>query len=421
MSTNIQCPNCGHQFDAEEALSGKLEARFKEEYDRRRSELAENYRTEKDKLEAERQQLKRLQEDQQDLIQKALEQKEMEWKKLQAEELERNKKKILAEANEQSAGRMKMLEEENARRQAENQALKQKELEFLKKEQALKERETDLQLQFQKQLLEGQRAIEEKARMQEREKFELEKQDLNKKLEDQRRLAEEMQRKAEQGSMQSQGEVQELALESLLRRNFTFDQIKEVPKGIRGADCIQMVYNKQQQACGSIVYESKRTKHFAADWIEKLKQDQVACKADIAVIVTEALPLDMLRFGQRDGVWICGYHEVSSLVVALREVLIRTQEVRQSQENQGDKMELLYRYLTGNEFKQIVTRIAENYKAMSEQLDSEKRSMSKIWSQREKQIWSVQENLFALFGSIQGIAGKELPGIPMLELGAGED
>jgi len=427
MSTPIQCPNCGHLFDAEEALSGKVEAHFKQEYDKRREELAIQFRTEREKLEtrsqqleAERELLKRQQEEQRDLINKALEDKKREWEAQQKAALEEVKKKWASEAEAANAERIKLLEEENAKKQSENQALRQKELEMLKKQQELRDKEAELQLQVQKQLLEGERAIEDKIRQQENEKYLLKEKEWAKKLEDQRRLAEEMQRKSEQGSMQLQGEVQELALEEVLQRYFPYDRIAEVPKGIRGADCLQIVHNNRQQVCGSIVYESKRTKHFAGDWIAKLKQDQVACKADIAVIVTETLPSDMLRFGQKEGVWICGFHEVGSLAMALREALIRTQEVRQSQENQGGKMELLYRYLTGNEFRQTVERIAENYRAMTEQLDAEKRSMQRIWSQREKQIWSVQENLLSLFGSIQGIAGKELPGIPMLELGEGE-
>ncbi|MBI1317267.1 DUF2130 domain-containing protein [bacterium] len=428
MSTPIQCPNCGHLFDAEEALSGKVEAHFKQEYERRREELAENYRTEREKLqaqsqklEAEREQLKRQQEEQRDLINKALEEKKQAWEAQQKAALEEEKKKWVSEAQSAQNERIKLLEEENARKQSENLALKQKELEMLKKQQELRDKEAELQLQVQKQLLEGERAIEEKIRQQENEKFLLKEKEWAIKLEAQRKLAEEMQRKSEQGSMQLQGEVQELALEEVLQRQFPYDRIEEVPKGIRGADCLQVVYNTRQQMCGSIVYESKRTKHFAGDWIAKLKQDQVACKADIAVIVTETLPSDMLRFGQREGVWICGFHEVGSLVLALREALIRTQDVRQSQENQGGKMELLYRYLTGNEFRQTVERIAENYKSMTEQLEAEKRSMQRIWSQREKQIWSVQENLVSLFGSIQGIAGKELPGIPLFELGPGTE
>jgi hypothetical protein len=262
--------------------------------------------------------------------------------------------------------------------------------------------------------------IEEKAREKEREEFELEKVKLLKQIEDNKKLAEEMKRKAEQGSMQLQGEVQEIALENLLKNTYPFDVVDEVPKGVRGADCIQTVINSMQQECGSIVYESKRTKSFANDWIDKLKQDQITCKADIAVIVTQTMPNDMERFGEKDGVWICGFHEVKSLSFVLREMLIKTHSVRKSEENKGEKMELLYNYLTSNEFVQNVKRIVEIYNNMLEQLNTEKRAMAKIWKQREKQIWGVQENLSALFGSIKGIAGKELDTVDALELPGGD-
>ena len=225
-----------------------------------------------------------------------------------------------------------------------------------------------------------------------------------------------MKRKAEQGSMQMQGEIQELALENLLATSYPFDDITEVGKGIRGADCIQTVRNRLQQVCGSIVYESKRTKAFAGDWIDKLKQDQITAKAEIAVIVTETMPSDMERFGEKDGVWICGFHEVKSLSFVLREMLIKTHSVKSSEVNKGDKMELLYSYLTGNEFVQNIQRIVENYDGMINQLNSEKKAMHKIWAQREKSIWVVQENIGALFGSIKGIAGNALSTSSVLEL-----
>ncbi|SHJ26996.1 hypothetical protein SAMN04487911_11572 [Arenibacter nanhaiticus] len=225
-----------------------------------------------------------------------------------------------------------------------------------------------------------------------------------------------MKRKAEQGSMQMQGEIQELALEELLRTTYPFDEIDEVAKGVRGTDCIQTVVNSLQQSCGTIVYESKRTKNFSNDWTDKLKQDQITCKADIAVIVTETFPNGMDRFGEKNGVWICGFHEVKSVSFVLREMLVKTQAVKSSDENKGDKMELLYTYLTSNGFVQNITRIVENYDGMTNQLNSEKKAMHKIWASREKQVWVVQENISALFGSIKGIAGKELATASVLEL-----
>ncbi len=290
------------------------------------------------------------------------------------------------------------------------------EVALLRRENELKEKQDELSLQVEKQILERQKEIEDKARAKEREGFELEKVKLLKQIDDNKKLAEEMKRKAEQGSMQLQGEVLELAIEDLLSRTYPFDKIQEVPKGVRGADTIQTVVNAMQQECGTIVYESKRTKNYSGDWIEKLKQDQLTCKADIAVLVTETYPNDMDKFGERNGVWICGFHEVKSLSFVLREMLIKTHLIKLSQENKGDKMELLYNYLTSTEFVQNINRIVENYDAMITQLNSEKKAMTKIWATREKQIWVVQENISALFGSIKGIAGKELETSNILQL-----
>lgn len=405
MTDKITCPNCGHQFDVEEALSGKFEAHYKAEFEKKMEEQGKRMQHEKEKLEDEKKMLERLKEQQEDILKiqlnKALEQESI---------------KIRKRAMEYYEEKMNSLEQENEKRKQENKLLKEKEVLLMRKEADLKEKQEELQLNVEKQLLERQKEIEDKARAKERENFELEKIKLLKQIEDNKKLAEEMKRKAEQGSMQLQGEVQELALEDLLMRNYPFDKIAEVPKGIRGADCIQYVVNSLQQNCGSIVYESKRTKNFANDWIDKLKQDQVTCKADVAILVTETMPSDMERFGEKNGVWICGYHEVKSLSFVLREMLIKTYAAKLSQENKGDKMELLYHYLTSNEFVQNIKRIVENYDGMIDQLNSEKKAMLKLWAVREKQIWVVQENISALFGSIKGIAGNELETSNVLEL-----
>jgi hypothetical protein len=405
MNDLIKCPNCGHEFDVEEALSGKLEAHFKAEYEKKVAEQANRFNEERLKLEEEKVRFEKVKENENELFQEKLQ------KKIDAEKL-----KIQSKAQEAVEQQLKMLTDENEQRKQENKLLKSKELELLQKEAKLREQQEDLKMAMEKEMLAKQQEIETKARAKERESFELEKVKLLKQIDDNKKLAEEMKRKAEQGSMQMQGEVQELALEELLRTSYPFDEIKEVGKGISGADCIQTVINSTQQVCGSIVYESKRTKNFANDWIEKLKQDQIKCKADVAVIVTETLPSDMDRFGEKNGVWICGFHEVKSLSMVLREMLLRMNSVQLAQENKGDKMELLYNYLTSNEFVQNINRIVENYDAMINQLNSEKKAMMKIWSTREKQIWVVQENMAALFGSIKGIAGSALETTKALEL-----
>ena len=405
MKDKIKCPNCGHSFDVEEAISGKLEAHFRAEYERRVAEQAGRFNEEKRKLEEERKQLSALRDNQEAMLKAEL-----------AKALENEKARIEKSAGEKYEEHIKALWEENEKRKSENKSLREKEVALMRQEAALKERQEEFELQVERQILEKQREIEEKARAKERESFEMEKVKLLKQIEDNKKLAEEMRRKAEQGSMQLQGEVQELALEDHLSRAYPFDRIQEVPKGMRGADSIQTVVNSLQQECGSIVYESKRTKSFANDWIDKLKQDQMACKADVAVLVTEAMPAGMERFGERDGVWICGFHEVGSVSLVLREMLIRTHSVRKSQENKGDRMELLYSYLTSNEFVQNIRRIVENFDSMMNQLNAEKKAMLKIWKEREKQIWVVHENISALFGSIKGIAGKELEASGVLQL-----
>ncbi|HQG66579.1 MAG: DUF2130 domain-containing protein [Smithella sp.] len=405
MTNKIKCPNCGHSFDVEEAISGRLEAHFKTEYEKKIAEQSEKFNQEKQKLEAEKKSVQEQKEKQDEIIKTEL-----------SRILIREKERIEKTALETYEEKLKALQEENEQRRTENKILREKEITLLKRENELKEKQEELNLQMEKQILERQKEIEDKARARERESFELEKVKLLKQIEDNKKLAEEMKRKAEQGSMQLQGEVQELALEELLSKAYPFDRIQEVPKGVRGADSIQTVINPAQQECGTIVYESKRTKNFSGDWIDKLKQDQITCKADIAVLVTETYPGDMERFGEKNGVWICGFHEVKSLSFVLREMLMKTHSIKLSQENKGDKMELLYNYLTSTEFVQNIKRIVENYDAMLTQLNAEKKAMTKIWATREKQIWVVQENISALFGSIKGIAGKELETSSVLQL-----
>lgn len=402
---HIDCPNCGHKFDVEEALSGKLEDHFKKEFERKLAESTRQIRDQQDKLEKERQQLESERQAEAERLNQ----------KLQGL-LIQERSKIEARLNEGFAEKFKSLEEEISQRRNENKALKERELQLMRRESALKERQEEMKVEVEKEMLRRQQEIESKARVKERESFELEKLKLLKQIDDNKKLAEEMRRKAEQGSMQLQGEVQEIALEDLLAQAYPFDMIDEVSKGVRGADIIQSVVNTAQQVCGKIVYESKRTKNFANDWIDKLKQDQVTCKADLAVIVTETMPAGMDKFGAMEGVWVCGFHEVKSLSFVLREMLIRVNSVQLAQSNKGDKKEMLYAYLTSNEFVQHIRRIIENYDGMISQLNSEKRAMQKNWAIREKQIWMVTENISALFGSIKGIAGGSLESGDILEL-----
>ncbi|MDB4655769.1 DUF2130 domain-containing protein [Flavobacteriales bacterium] len=410
MMNTVICNECGHPVDVEEAISKKLETQYKQQFEEKQKKQQSALAVERVKLKEEQEKLNAAKEEQEAELEKQLELR-----------LKTMKGKMEEEVMETMTEKMSSLQKENDKRKAENKQLREKEVGLMEREAQLKEEKEQMDLELKKKLLKSQHEIEQKAKAQERETFELEKVKLLKQIEDNKKLAEEMKRKAEQGSMQMQGEVQELALEELLQKTHVFDRITPVPKGVRGADCIQTVVNTAQRECGSIVYESKRTKAFTNDWVKKLKEDQLTCKADIAVIVTETMPKDMTRFGQLNGVWICQYHEVASLSTVLREILLKMEGVRGVEENKGEKMELLYGYLTSSEFVNTVKRIIENYDGMTLQLNKEKRAMTKLWAEREKQIWAVQENISGLFGSIRGIAGNELPTVQALELPEGDD
>jgi len=216
--------------------------------------------------------------------------------------------------------------------------------------------------------------------------------------------------------MQMQGEIQELALEEILRGLFPYDGVEPVAKGAAGADVIQSVNNEFQQQCGKIIYESKRTKAFSDSWTDKLKTDMMNTGSNLAVIVTEALPKEMNRFGKKDGVWICGFNEIRSVALILREMLIREYTALSSISNKGDKMELLYQYLTSDNFRQRVECIVGGFCSIKEQLDNEKRAMQKIWKEREKQLEVVIGNTIDMYGSIKGIAGNAIGTVQALEL-----
>lgn len=294
--------------------------------------------------------------------------------------------------------------------------LKNREVEMLRREHELKEAAEHSEIESKKKFLEQQKALEDKIVKREEEKFELKIREREKMLEDQKRLIEEMKRKSEQGSSNLQGEVQEIAIEEFLKINFPFDKIIDVKKGERGADALHLVINNLQQECGKIIYESKRTQAFSERWIDKLKDDQKFAGAEIAVIVTEAMPRDMDRFGLRNGVWVCTFNEIKAFAFVLREMLLMTHSVRSVQENKGDKKEMIYNYLTSNEFRQQVEAIVEGFTAMQNDLLKEKVAMEKIWSTREKQIRKVLTNTSSMYGSIQGLAGNSMESIRALEL-----
>jgi hypothetical protein len=330
--------------------------------------------------------------------------------------------KLKKEVGTQYEQKIKAMQQNESAMSKQVKDFQEKELEFLKQVQVIQAKEAELELELQRKLVKERESLKAQIQKEETERgslkdqeYQLKVKELEKQLDDQRKLAEEMKRKAEQGSMQMQGEVQELLLEELLKSSFPFDEIVEVGKGVRGADCIQVVRNNLGQEAGKIIYESKRTTAFAQEWIEKLKADMRSQGADIAIIVTQAFPKDMERFGEKEGVYICSYQEVKSVALLLRTALLKLFDAKKNQLNKGDKMSFLYDYLTSNEFNEQWKAIGEGFRQMRQSIQKERDAMEKLWKSREKQLEKVLLNAMHIKGSIEGIAGADSINMNLLE------
>jgi hypothetical protein len=412
-NTQIKCPNCGTAIDVQDILAHQLEEDIKQKYQAQLAEEKKKYSTEFDKLNQEKEAFEVKKKQENELFQDRLDKQLKEQSKTIEEKL---KLKFKDEQSEQFDALQKELNEKSEQIKELNRT--KAEIEKLKREKdELKE---VAEAEAQKRLNEQLQLEKEKIRKSEEDKNELKFKEMQKQLEDQKRLTEEMKRKQEQGSMQLQGEVQELAIEEWLAATFPLDTIDEIKKGARGGDCIQIVNTRELQNCGTIYYESKRTKDFQPSWIDKFKADIREKGANIGVLVTEVMPSDMDRMGQKNGIWICNYEEFKGLSNVLRESIIQINNAISSQENRGDKMHMLYDYLTSTTFHMQVEAIVEGFSSMKMALDSEKRAMARIWKEREKQIEKVITNTIDMHASIRGIAGNAIQAVKALEL-PGED
>ena len=415
MPTNIKCPNCATVFDVENVLSADAEQKIKQQYEKQLQQSLAQINADKKKLEEEQKLFEEKRKKENELFQQKLQQ---EKQKLEAEIQQQLRKSI----SEDFENQLRLLRQNAAENEEKLKAARQKELEFLKKEQELKNKESELEISLQKKLIQERQGLMEQIRKEEQQRISIKDEEhqfkmkeLQMQLEEQHKLIEEMKRKAEQSSMQRQGEVQELLLEELLKDHFPFDPIGEVGKGVEGADCIQTVRNHLGTDCGKIIFESKRTKTFNNAWIDKLKSDMRSKAADVAILVTQAYPKEMSCFGERDGVWICSFSEVVALTSALRHTIIRIAETKKAEENKGEKMQMLYSYLTGIEFRQQIETIVEGFLSMKNSITKERIQMEKLWKEREKQLEKVLLSTSGMYGSIKGIAGASIGDIPALE------
>jgi len=423
--TTIKCPNCGTEIDINEALYHQLENKHKKEWlDEKKKQEAEieakrkEYKVHLDTLKAKEESFAQQQETFDESVRKAThEQLRIEKSKLEASLREQIKQTIMTEQSTAMEAMRKELEAKSEQVKELNNS--KVEIERLKREkdELSSKIQIEAQIAFTKELL----SEKEKITKQLQDENELKFKEKEKQLDDQKRLIEEMKRKADQGSMQLQGEVQELAIEEWLASQFPFDTIGEVKKGAFGADCVQVVHTREAQNCGTICYESKNTKAWSGEWIGKLKHDMLKANADIGVLVTSVYPPNVERMGFVDGVWVCSLEEFKGSVSLLRQSLINTHKVMKKEENRTDKMSLLYTYLTGNEFSLQLSAIVNGFTAMQEELEKEKRSLMASWKRRQKLIDGVLMNTTEMYGSLQGIAGNVIGNIHALELPYGNE
>ena len=407
--SSIICPNCGTPIDVNDVLKHQLEDSIRKEFQQKANAQSRE-------LELKNEQFEKAKAD--------FEAKKKQENELFAERLEREKKtaekeiteKLKTKLEEENKDRLTLMEKELSEKSEKLRELNKMTGEIAKLQREKLEMKEAIEAEAQKQLNATLVLERDKIRKQEEEKNELKIKEYQKQSDDQKKLIEEMKRKQEQGSMQLQGEVMELAIEEWLANNFPLDSIDEVKKGANGADCLQIVNTRELQNCGSIYYESKRTKAFQPAWIEKFKNDIRRKRANIGVLVTEVMPAGMDRMGMRDGIWICTYEEFKGLSAVLRQSLIQVSQAVQAQENKGDKMSMLYDFLTSNEFRLQIEGIVEGFTQMQGDLDAEKRAMQRIWKQREKQIEKVVHNTLGMYGSIRGIAGNAVQTVRALEL-----
>lgn len=373
MANDIVCPKCGTKIEITEAFSAQVEERLRAEFNQR-------YKDERQKLIAA---AKQRAEDETSLRMKDLEQ-----------EL-RQKGDLLREAQE-------------------------KELQLRQRQRELEEREQAFRLELERRMDEERRRIQEDVTHRLTEEHRLKDAEKDKTLNDMKKQLEDLRRRADQGSQQTQGEVLELELEHVLRTAFRYDDIQPVPKGIRGADVIQTVRTPQGADCGSIIWESKRQKNWSDGWIQKLKEDQREVRAGVAVIVSTVLPKDVTRIAYVDGVWVADYTLAVELATVLRAGMIEVAQAKLALVGRSEKMELIYSYLSGQEFRQKVEGIVESFAALKTDLEAEKRAMQKIWAKREQQLQNVIDNTARMYGDMQGIIGSSLPTISTLELPGAE-
>ncbi|MGB5605708.1 MAG: DUF2130 domain-containing protein [Gammaproteobacteria bacterium] len=427
-SDHIKCPSCGTEIEVGEVLAKQVtvavEARLRQEAQARlKQAVASAQAQERDAVRVQLQDMQ-LQLSEKDKAVQAAEKKELDLLARQRELAAREKqldqaveqrlavreqeltKQIQKQATQAIAKDMDALQQALQSKEAAMDEARPRELALLKDKAALEEQRKNMELDYQRKLAGERQQLEKQLIDKYAGEADLKLKERDKQIEDLRKSLAEAKRKSEQGSMETQGEALELDLEANLTSHFPHDAIAPVPKGIRGADVIQTVHNQSMVACGSIIWETKNTKAWNSAWIDKLKDDQRAIGANLAVLVSTELPEGIKTFGQVDGVWVTSVAAYIPLALTLRQQLMQVTFARSASEGKSEKMELVYEYLSGDAFRHKVEAIVETFVGMQEQLNKEKRAYARLWKEREKQIERIIENTAGMYGDVRGLIGS---------------
>jgi hypothetical protein len=407
---SIKCPQCGYTIEISEVLSSQIRENLQTEFDKTLQQKDQQFHSLELKLKEQQQLLAE---------EKATVQQQIE-KKLE-EEGKIIRDRVFTEAAKQFNLELSDLKNQIAEGEKKIAHYNKIELELRKRSRELEVAREELELQLTRKIDAEREKIREQTSQKISREYHLKDIEKDKLIQDLRKALDEAKRKAEQGSVQIQGEVLELDLETVLKNHFPADEIKPVPKGIRGADVVQTIVNSNQQICGTVLWETKSTKSWSNSWIDKLKDDQREIGADVSVLVSETLPKEIENFDNLNGIWVTSYRLAIALATVLRQNLIEINFAKRSSVGKNEKMEAIYQYLSGPEFRQKVEAIVETFTGMQEQLNKEKRAMIKIWKEREKQIERITLNTINMYGELKGIIGASLPEIKLLELGSSEE
>ena len=412
----ITCPNCKTEIRLTESLAAPLIAATRKQFEERLSQKdAEVAKREEGIREKEKQVLEAKRNLDEQVADQVAAQLKAERVQVIAEE---SKKAKLASAAEIDAKVRELSElQEVLKIRDEKLAEAQKaQAELIKKQRELDDAKRELELTVEKRVQDGLNEVRLQAKSQAEEEQKFKVMEKEQTIAAMQKQIEDLKRRAEQGSQQLQGEVLELELENLLRAKFPFDSIEPVAKGEFGGDVLQRVVSQGGQASGSILWESKRTKNWSDGWLVKLREDQRTAKAEVAVIVSQALPKGVEAFDMVDGVWVTHPRALIPVATILRHTLLQVNMARQVSDGQQTKTEMVYQYLTGPRFRQRVEAIVEAFSTMQEDLDRERKVIMKQWAKREEQIERVMGATVGMYGDLQGIAGKSLQEIEGLEL-----